>query len=156
MLDKECVAIASSDIGEFTNRDLLELKILHEKNKEQGVLFLFNVKINQEFLDEIEKLKIPIFKNNIIYKLIEDYQEWLSKLKKQEKDKLLKEIIYPCSFKVLPNFIFRSCKPAVVGVRILEGRLVVGSNLELNGNKIGEVEGIQSEGKSNRCCNRGI
>jgi translation initiation factor 5B len=148
LLDKECVAIASSDIGDFTNRDLLELKILHEKNKEQGVLFLFNVKINQEFLDEIEKLKIPIFKNNIIYKLIEDYQEWLSKLKKQEKDKLLKEIIYPCSFKVLPNFIFRSCKPAVVGVRILEGRLVVGSNLELNGNKIGEVEGIQSEGKA--------
>jgi translation initiation factor 5B len=148
LLDKECIEIANSDIGEFTNKDLLELKILHEKNKEQGVLFLFNVKINQEFLDEIEKQKIPIFKNNIIYKLIEDYQEWLSKLKKQEKDKLLKEIIYPCSFKVLPNFIFRSSKPAVVGVRILEGRLVVGSVIELNGNRIGSVEGVQQDGKA--------
>ena len=148
LLAKECIEIANSDIGEFTNKDLLELKILHEKDKEQGVLFLFNVKINQEFLDEIEKLKIPIFKNNIIYKLIEDYKDWLLKLKKQEKDKLLKEIIYPCRFKVLPNFIFRSSKPAVVGVRILEGRLVVGSVLELNDNKIGEVEGIQSEGKA--------
>jgi len=147
LLEKECIEIANSDIGEFTNKDLLELKILHEKNKEQGVLFLFNVKIGADFLDEIERMKIPIFKNNIIYKLIEDYQDWLTKLKKQEKDKLLKEIIYPCRFKVLPNFIFRSSKPAIVGVKILAGRLVVGALLEINGNKIGEVEGIQSAGK---------
>lgn len=147
LLEKECIKIASSDIGEFTNKDLTELKILNEKDKIQGVLFLFNVKISQEFEDEINKLKIPIFKNNIIYKLIEDYQEWLSKTKKTEHDKLLKEIIYPCKFKVLPNFIFRSSKPAVVGVRILEGRLISGAVVSLNGKKIGTIEGIQSEGK---------
>ena len=139
--------MASADIGEITNKDLTELKILHEKDKTQGVLFLFNVKINQEFEDELIKQQIPIFKNNIIYKLIEDYQDWATKEKKKELDKLLKEIIYPCKFKVLPNFIFRSSKPAVVGVRILQGRLVTESKVSLNGNIIGTVEGIQTDGK---------
>ncbi len=148
LLDTECIPIANSGLGDFSSKDLLELKILHEQNKEQGVLFLFDVKIEQEFLDEIEKLQIPIFKNNIIYKLIEDYQDWLEKFKRQEKDKLLKGIVYPCSFKVLPNFIFRSSKPAVVGVRVIDGRLVVGAIIEHNGNIIGKVEGIQSNGKA--------
>lgn len=148
LLDNAGICVASSDIGEFTNKDLTEIKILHEKDKIQGVLFLFNVKINQEFEEEIIKNKIPIFKNNIIYKLIEDYQDWATKEKKKEQDKLLKEIIYPCKFKVLPNFIFRSCKPAVVGVRILQGRLVTESKVSLNGNVIGTVEGIQTEGKA--------
>lgn len=148
LLDTEGISIANSGLGDFSSKDLLELKILHEQNKEQGVLFLFDVKIEQEFLDEIEKLQIPIFKNNIIYKLIEDYQDWLEKFKRQEKAKLLKGIVYPCSFKVLPNFIFRSSKPAVVGVRVIDGRLVVGAIIEHNGNIIGKVEGIQSNGKA--------
>lgn len=147
LLDNAGICVASADIGEITNKDLTELKILHEKDKTQGVLFLFNVKINQEFEDELIKQQIPIFKNNIIYKLIEDYQDWATKEKKKELDKLLKEIIYPCKFKVLPNFIFRSSKPAVVGVRILQGRLVTESKVSLNGNIIGTVEGIQTDGK---------
>jgi translation initiation factor 5B len=154
LLEKDGICIANSDIGEFTNKDLTELKILNEKDKLQGVLFLFNVKISTEFEDETKKLQIPIFKNNIIYKLIEDYQDWLGKTKKTDKDKLLKEIIYPCKFKILPNFIFRSSKPAVVGVKILDGRLICGAKVSLNGNNIGEIEGIQTDGKQVEIANK--
>ena len=92
-------------------------------------------------------MKIPSFKNNIIYKLIEDYQEWLIKKNKLEKDKLLTEIVYPCRFKVLPDCIFRSSKPAVFGVKILNGRLVCGSRIQRNNKIIGEIVEIQDAGK---------
>ncbi len=156
LLDNAGICVASSDIGEFTNKDLTEAKILNEKDPEKGVLFLFNVKLPTEFEDEITKSKIPIFKNNIIYKLIEDYEDWLTKRKKKEHDKLIKEIVYPCRFKVLPNFIFRSSKPAVVGVRILEGRLVCNSKVSLNGNVIGTIEGIQTDGKQVDIANKDL
>ena len=146
LLTKNGICIAHSDIGSFTGKDLLELKILNNKDKDQGVLFLFNVKMDKDFEEELIKSKIPIFKNNIIYKLIEDYQDWITKQKKSENEKLLKEIIYPCKFKVLPNCIFRASKPAVVGVKILQGRLVANANIEFNGKVIGKIEHIQSQG----------
>ncbi len=146
LLTKNGICIACSDIGDITGKDLLEVKILNEEDKDQGVLFLFNVKISKDFEDELIKNKIPIFKNNIIYKLIEEYQDWLTKQKKTETEKLLKEIIFPCKFKVLPNCIFRASKPAVVGVKILQGRLVPNSNIECHGEVIGQVVNIQSEG----------
>ncbi len=147
LLEKNNICIARADVGEVCQKDITEIKILHDKNKKEGVLFLFNTKINKDFEDELEKQKIPIFKNNIIYKLIEDYQEWYTKQNKKEKDKLLSEIIYPCVFKVLPDHIFRSSKPAVFGVRILEGRLVNGSKIQRNNKIIGEVVEIQDSGK---------
>ncbi len=147
LFQKENICVAKSDIGEVTNKDILKLKILHNKNSKKGVLFLFNTKISKELDEEIKKLKIPIFKNNIIYKLIEDYQDWLEIINKKEKDKLLKEIIYPCKFKILRNHIFRSSKPVVVGVKILEGRLVSGSKIIINNKHIGDVSAVQSEGK---------
>jgi translation initiation factor 5B len=148
LFQKENICVAKSDIGEVTNKDITELKILHNKDPKKGVLFLFNTKISKELEEEINKLKIQIFKNNIIYKLIEDYKIWLESVNKKEKDKLLKEIIYPCKFKILRNHIFRSSKPAVVGVKILEGRLVINSSVAINNKNVGEISGIQSEGKS--------
>ncbi len=148
LLSKNNVCIAKADIGPITQKDVLELKVLHQQNKKKGVLFLFNAEISKELLEEINKEKIPVFKNNIIYKLIEDYDDWLLKENKQEKDKLLKEIVFPCKFKILKNHVFRTNKPAIVGVRIIEGRLFSGVKILNKDKEIGVIENIQSEGKS--------
>lgn len=154
LLETNNICIAKADVGEISQKDITEIKILNEKDKKKGVLFLFNSKISKDFEDELIKQKIPVFKNNIIYKLIEDYQEWLAKQNKQEKDKLLTEIIYPCKFKVLPDCIFRSSKPAVFGVKILDGRLVCGSRIQRNNKIIGEVVEIQDSGKKIKEANK--
>jgi len=147
LMEKNCICIAKTDIGEVTSKDILELKVIHEKDRLKGVLFLFNVNISKEFEVEAEKDKIPIFKNNIIYKLIEDYLDWLDKEKRKDNELLLKGIIYPCKIKVLPNHVFRTCKPAVVGIRVLTGKLVPGAKLLNNEVYIGAVESIQADGK---------
>lgn len=148
LLTKNNVSIAKADIGPITQRDILEIKVLHQKDKKKGVLFLFNSEISKDFLEELNNEKIAVFKNNIIYKLIEDHSDWLLKENKQEKDKLLKDIIFPCEIKILKNHIFRTSKPAIVGVKVLKGKLSPHSKI-LNGDKeIGVVEGMQAEGKS--------
>lgn len=147
LLLKNNICIARADIGNLTSKDILELKLLQKRDKKKGVLFLFNIPLPKDFEIELEKDKIPIFKNNIIYKLIEDYQDWLLKENKTEKDKLLKEIIYPCKFKILKNHVFRTSKPAIVGIRVLVGKLVSGTRILKNGIEIGVVESIQVDGK---------
>ncbi len=148
LLGKNNICVAKADIGKVTQKDILELKVINERNKKKGVLFLFNTEIPKELEIDAEKNKIPIFKNNIIYKLIEDYEDWLNKQNKDERDKALKEIIFPCKFKVLKNHIFRTSKPAIVGVKVLEGKLVPGAKLLNNKQDCGLVVGIQSDGKA--------
>lgn len=148
LLANKNICVAKADIGTVTQKDILELKILHEKNKKKGVLFLFNSEISKEFLEELNKEKIPVFKNNIIYKIIEDYEDWLLKENKLERDLIFKKIVFPCEFKVLKNHVFRTSKPAIVGVKVLKGRLYPGSKILNKDKEIGIVEAIQSEGKS--------
>lgn len=148
LLTKNNVCISKADIGTVTQKDLLELKVLNEMNKKKGVLFLFNAEISKDFLDTLNKEKIPVFKNNIIYKLVEEYDDWLLKENKQEKDKLLKEIVFPCEMKVLKNHIFRTSKPAIVGVKVISGKLIAGSKILNKDKEIGVVEALQAEGKS--------
>jgi len=147
LMEKSFICVARSDIGDVTNKDILELKIIYERDKKKGALFLFNTNISKELEEEANVQGIPIFKNNIIYKLIEDYQAHLDKLNKVEKEKLLKEVTYPCKIKVMKNCIFRISKPAIVGVKVLVGKLVPGVTLiGSNGEEIGTVEGIQTDG----------
>jgi len=155
LLSKNNICISRADIGPLTQKDILEIKVLHERDKKKGVLFLFNVNLQKEFAEQLDNEKIPVFKNNIIYKLIEEYDDWLFKKNRVEKEKLLKEIIFPCELKVLKNHIFRTSKPAIVGVKVIAGRLIPGSKLVNKEDEIGVVEAIQAEGKSIPILERG-
>jgi translation initiation factor 5B len=155
LLSKNNICISRADIGPLTQKDILEIKVLHERDKKKGVLFLFNVNLQKEFAEQLDNEKIPVFKNNIIYKLIEEYDDWLFKKNRVEKEKLLKEIIFPCELKVLKNHIFRISKPAIVGVKVIAGRLIPGSKLVNKEDEIGVVEAIQAEGKSIPILERG-
>jgi translation initiation factor 5B len=60
----------------------------------------------------------------------------------------LDSLIRPGSLRVLPGFIFRRSKPAVVGVEVLVGRIRPKYPLmDENGRRIGEVMQIQDKGK---------
>ena len=50
---------------------------------------------------------------------------------------------------VLPDCVFRVSKPAIIGVRVLAGRIRPGQGiLRADGKVVGRIKSIQSEGKS--------
>lgn len=147
LLEKNNICVSKADIGKVTNKDVLELKVINQRNPKKGVFILFNSILPKDLELELEKEKIPVFKNNIIYKLIEDYQEWLDKQNQKEQQDLLKNIVFPAKIKILKNHIFRASKPAIVGVKVLAGKLISKTKLLKNQKEIGFLESIQSEGK---------
>ena len=86
---------------------------------------------------------------NVIYKIIDDYQEWLAAEKKRERDTAGKTLTFPCTVKSLPNHVFRISHPAVFGVDVTAGRLK-SSILLMNaqGEVVGRVREIQDSGTS--------
>ena len=55
------------------------------------------------------------------------------------------EFAFPAKFMIMPNHIFRVSKPAVVGVRILAGRVRPGQRiLAQDGRQIGRIRSLRS------------
>jgi translation initiation factor 5B len=96
----------------------------------------------------VENNKIPVFKNNIIYKLIEDYIQWIEREKSEEIRRQLDNLYRPGKIRVLPGYIFRRSDPAIVGVEVLGGVIKPGSPLmREDGRRIGFIMQIQERGR---------
>ena len=144
-LKQEGIPIKKADIGDISKRDVVDAQTIG--NPIYRVILGFNVRVLPDAEKEADKIRI--FTSNVVYKIIEDYKEWLEE-KKREMDKEKRmEITFPGKFKVLPEYIFRLSKPAIVGVRVLAGRIRVGQRiLRDDGRVVGRIKSIR-KGENN-------
>ena len=139
LLREQNIPVVKAGIGPITKKDLYTTNALPEEDK---IILGFNI----ELADEQEELSdVKILTNAVVYKLIEDYQEWKANKQKEIERIRLKELPTICKFTVL-DFCFRNSNPAVFGVKVRGGILKKGLNF-INGKdeKIGHVKEIQHE-----------
>jgi len=141
------IQIRKAEIGNISKRDIIEANAtLNELNK---VIFAFNVKLLPEAKEEISNYNIKIFNEDVIYTIMENYDEWIEKKKAEIEIKRRKEFIHPGMIKILPEYIFRVSNPAIVGIRVITGRIK--NDMKLmndDGRYVGRIKGIQSENQS--------
>ncbi|UCF09277.1 MAG: translation initiation factor IF-2 [Thermoplasmata archaeon] len=146
-LKEKDIPIKKAEIGEVSRRDVVEAATA--PNPLLSVILAFNVKVLPDARDEVTCSCADVFKSDIIYRLIQDYEEWVEKRKHELDSEARLEITYPGMFKILPECVFRQSKPAIVGVRVLAGRLRPGQNiLREDGRVVGRIKSIQSENKT--------
>jgi translation initiation factor 5B len=142
------VPLRLADVGDVSKRDIAEAEAVWVDDRLHAAVLAFNVRILPDAQEEATSAGIPIFKADIIYHLLEDYLNWFEEQRTAGVKAELESLIRPGSVKVLPGFIFRRSKPAVVGVEVLAGRIRPKYPLvDENGRRIGEVMQIQDKGK---------
>ncbi|MEM2999604.1 MAG: translation initiation factor IF-2 [Candidatus Bathyarchaeia archaeon] len=150
ILKQSNVQIRIADVGDISKRDVIEASIVKEHEPLYGVILGFNVKVLPDAQEEAEARKIEIFREQIIYHLVENYLKWL---KAQREAKLAQEfegLIKPGKIRVMEGYVFRRAKPAIFGVEILGGQLKPKYQLirAEDGADLGEVQQIQDKGKA--------
>lgn len=141
------IPIKKAEVGDVSKRDVIDTATSSDPLKR--ALLAFNVKVLPDAKEEIERSDAIIIESTIIYKLMEDYEEWKENRKKELDKEARGVITHPGMFKVLPDCVFRVSKPAIIGVRVLAGRIRPGQGiLRPDGRVVGKVKSIQSEGKS--------
>lgn len=143
ILQQRGLSVRRAGVGQPSRKDVMELESLADPFKK--IIFAFNTQIPQDVLEEAKNRRIKILSSNIIYKLFEEYDSWVANEKERIKLEKLERITRPAKIKILPGFVFRQSKPAVVGVEIVSGVLKAGVALLKNGKEIGVVIEIQSE-----------
>ncbi len=145
LLKKHEIPIAKIDLGAISKEDIEMASVMMEKKPEYGVILGFNVNLQDKSLIEYANSKgIKIIQSEVIYSLIDAYKEYTQEIKKNIKEQLKKKSYPPAKIKILPGYIFRTSKPAIVGIKVLQGMLKSNSPLmNEDGITIGEVKGIQ-------------
>ncbi|OKY77117.1 MAG: Translation initiation factor 2 GTPase [Candidatus Methanohalarchaeum thermophilum] len=145
-LEDSDISIRRADIGSVSRRDIIEANTIQEP-LERAIL-AFDVDILPEARKKAEKEGIQIFNDDVIYRLIEDYQEWIDRRKKLQKEKRLENIIRPGKIKILIDHVFRRNDPAIVGVRVLSTIKSGYPLMNQAGERIGQVKEIQDQGEN--------
>ncbi len=141
------VAIKKAEVGSISKRDVIDALMV--KDRYLRVILGFNVDILPDAREVAMQKEVPIFVNDVIYRVIEDYENWLTGEKERERREKIEKLTTPAKVKILPGCVFRQSKPAIFGIEVLCGRIKTGVELmKSDGHNIGSINEIQNRGES--------
>jgi translation initiation factor 5B len=149
MLRDNGIPVRMADVGDVSRRDVVEAEMVKEVSEDRAVVLGFNVKVLRDAEERSAATDIPIFQGNIIYKLIEDYEEWVEKRREREIKEEFARLTRPGKLRILPGYVFRTSKPAIVGIEVLAG--TIKTNVWLissEGKRVGVIKGLQEQNES--------
>jgi translation initiation factor 5B len=141
LLKQKQIGVVKATIGNITKKDLYIAGSLPEQDR---VILGFNSIVAEDVSDTDIK-NVKIFSNAVVYKLIEDFEEWRQKKQIELERAKLEELPGLVKISVL-DFVFRNTNPAIFGVKIEAG--VLKKDVELINNqdkKVGRVKSLQDD-----------
>jgi len=150
ILKRNNVQIRIADVGDVSKRDVIEASVVKAREPLNGVILAFGVKILPDAEEEAANSDIQIFKEPIIYNLIDKYLEWLRSKREAKIEQEFEKLVKPGKIRVMEGYVFRRAKPAIFGVEVLSGQLKPKCSLVRaeDGGDVGEVQQIQDRGKA--------
>jgi len=150
ILKQNNVQVRIADVGDVSKRDIIEASAVKSHDPLLGVILAFGVKLLPDAEEEAAARGVQIFKEQIVYHMIENYLKWAKSKSEAKIEAELEKLVKPAKIRVIPGCIFRRAKPAIFGVEVVSGTLKPKINLVRaeDGEDIGELEQIQDKGKS--------
>ncbi|MCK4399059.1 MAG: translation initiation factor IF-2 [Methanophagales archaeon] len=139
--------IKKAAVGNISRRDVIDATTTGDRYL--SVILGFNVDILPDAKAAALENGIPVFISDVIYRLIEDYKNWVKEERDKEKRELVDRLTTPAKIKILPGCVFRQSKPAIFGIEVLGGKIKTGVKLiKSDGTRIGAINEIQDKGGS--------
>ncbi len=125
-LRSQGIPVRKADVGNVSRRDVVEASIVRKKDPLYGVVLAFNVKVPHDVEVEAMQYGVKIFRNEILYRLVEEFTQWYREQRTRLVEMELDKYIRPGKIRILPGYVFRRSNPVIVGVAVLEGLIKPG------------------------------
>ena len=143
------IPVMSAEVGDIAPRDVA-MATTADDDKHRTILG-FNVDVLGDAEQKAEQEDVRIFDSDVIYQLVESYEEFVEERERAQQEAIFDNIVRPARFRILQDHVFRQNDPAVVGVEVVSGTLkrntpvglVEGNELD----RVGVVKGIQEQGE---------
>ncbi|MCU4800421.1 translation initiation factor IF-2 [Halobacteria archaeon HArc-gm2] len=148
-LEEHEIPIVRAEVGDVAPRDVRVAGTANEPTNR--TILAFGVDVLDDARDLADQEDVNLFENDVIYQLIEDYEDHVEAIETAQQDQILDNITRPARFQILPDHTFRQSDPAVVGVEVLSGTVTRNSNVALfedaEPERVGRMKSIQDEGE---------
>ncbi|EDW93274.1 eukaryotic translation initiation factor 5B [Drosophila yakuba] len=137
-------------IGPVVKRDVMKASTMLEHEAQYATILAFDVKIEREAQEMADSLGVKIFQADIIYHLFDKFTAYREELKQKKREEFRSVAVFPCKLRILPQFIFNSRDPIVMGVMVENGIVKVGTPICVPSKEfvdIGIVTSIESNHK---------
>ncbi|PIU58901.1 translation initiation factor IF-2 [Candidatus Bathyarchaeota archaeon CG07_land_8_20_14_0_80_47_9] len=150
ILKKNGVPIRLADVGDISKRDVVEASVVKDHEPLYGAILAFEVKTLPDAEEEAAAKGVQIFRESIIYHVIENYLSWFKSQREKELAQNFDALVKPGKVRILEGYVFRRAKPAIFGVEILAGKISPKHALirAEDGEEVGEIAQIQDKGKA--------
>ena len=105
----------------------MRASVMLERDVQYACILAFDVKVERDAQDMADNMGIRIFTADIIYHLFDAFMKYRDEYKKKKQDEFRTTAVFPCKLRILPQFIFNTRDPIVMGVRIESGFLRTGT-----------------------------
>ena len=139
--------IHDAEVGPVNRASVLNLASMREPV--HRAILAFNVPVLEDAEPEGDAAGVRIFRGEVMYRILEEYLAWRAEREAELGQQRRLELVHPAKVQFLAGYIFRSSKPAVVGVKVLGGTLRPGVRLmRSDGTEVGLLRGLQKENTS--------
>ena len=143
------VPIRLADIGDVSRRDVVEATSVKFEEPLYGAVLAFNVRVLPDAEREASDQRVPVFWNDIIYNLMDEYVRWMESEREAKARKEFDGLVHPGKIEVLDGFVFRRAKPAIFGVHVHAGVIVPNREMvNADGQGLGRITQIQDSGEA--------
>ncbi len=141
------IPIHEAGVGPIGRPTMVRMQTV--KDPTHRAILAFNVPLLPDAQPEGEGGAVRVFRGDVMYRILEDYLRWRGQRLESLNAQRRQEVVHPAKFQVLSGFVFRSSKPAIVGIKVLGGTLRPGVRLmKVDGTEVGSLRGLQKDGVS--------
>ncbi|KAG7207950.1 hypothetical protein KM043_009536 [Ampulex compressa] len=115
------IPYAGIRIGPVVKKDVMKASIMLEHDSQYATILAFDVKIERDAQELADSLGVKIFQADIIYHLFDKFTTYREELKQRKRDENKHIAVFPCKLRILPQYIFNSRDPIVMGVMVEAG-----------------------------------
>ncbi|MEM3421086.1 MAG: translation initiation factor IF-2 [Candidatus Hadarchaeum sp.] len=142
------IPIRKADVGDVSRRDVIEAATVGKSDQLLAVVLAFNVKVLPDAVSEAEREGVQILRDNVIYRLLEQYESWVKKKSEEVRANRLQGFVRPGKIVIKPGYVFRRSDPAIVGIDVLGGVIRTKAPLmNKEGKSIGSIRELQKDKK---------
>ncbi|XP_046461821.1 eukaryotic translation initiation factor 5B-like [Daphnia pulex] len=123
------IPYANIRIGPVVKKDVMKASTMLEHNAQYAVILAFDVKIERDAQEMADSVGVKIFQADIIYHLFDSFMKYRDELKAKKREEFKDVAVFPCKLRILPQFIFNTRDPIVVGVVVENGIVKEGTPL---------------------------
>ena len=145
-LHQRKIPVRQATVGPVNKKDILMAKTATDPL--QKVILGFSTKANTSDvasqLDD-DDAEVKFISGPIIYHIMDEFEAWQEATKEAIEEEQRESLVYPGRVLYLKDHTFRAKGPAIVGMRVLGGRIHVGQRLmKLDGTAVGQIKSLRT------------